>query len=715
MNASRIKTVKRFSLALVTVLYISTGSHSMAAHNNVHFSDIAADAASGVDYRSRPYPNNEILNAFKKEPIVDFVSPLGRASAPSKPMGAPGVAILDFDNDGDLDLYVTNAIGTSNGLFSSQWKETGVLTFVDVARDAGVSAIDQGSTGVCFGDIDNDGDHDLYVLGNFNTGNRLFENQGDGKFIDISTSSNTRVGEKHPTSCAMGDVNGDGLLDIAVGNSYDNWNHRLPLVTFNNDHLMEGNQLFLNQGTNVFTDISEEAGIDVPRRVTWAISLVDYDLDGDLDLISADDQGAKAPAVHGGVDHGYIRIYQNDGKGKFTDLTETGVGTNRVGAWMGLSFGDLNQDGLMDIFSTNVGFYITAFLSPILDFPVAIGDWQSGWFLSQKGGTFHFPGVGSMLDNPFGWGSSINDYDNDGDSDIIYHGGINMGGFADASNAGAILQNDGNANFLRDAQALAASTNHSRRNVQGMAVGDLNNDGFMDIISVSSEDWPEPLPLVPYVPDELKIGTPFDHDIFIWPIFTPINPMDLSQGFVWSGLDSVDGSLSVEINSADNGNNWVKVGVQGAKGLTDKGVVNRDGIGAVVSFTPKGGKPVMWPVVAGSSYASQESLEWVFGLGQEKKGTLEVLWPGGVRNKLYNVRAGENVLLPEIPCSYDNKSMKRREYIDCVETSLSELKEAGVLTEKQARRFMASAMKAYAREHVSHEDRDGDTKEEGSK
>ena len=166
--------------------------------------------------------------------------------------------------------------------------------------------------------------------------------------------------------------------------------------------------------------------------------------------------------------------------------------------------------------------------------------------------------------------------------------------------------------------------------------------------------------------------------------------------FKWHGPEFDRGTLAIELNSADNRNHWVSVRLRGAMGITKGGVVNRDGIGAVVSFTPrKSMNTAMQPILGGSSYASQHTLAANFGLGSAKKGQVDVLWPGGVRNRLYNLKRSEQILFPEIPCSYDAEWDSFAEYIDCVDDALDELIETGVITDKQARRFNTSAKKAF--------------------
>ena len=698
MNKSVSSKNRVLSLAISMLV---GGSGLAAADGGVSFTDIAQGDGAGISYRSNETPSDAIWDALKQrsltEPYDVFVD---GPSIPGKSRGNPGISVFDYDGDGDLDLFVTNSGGDLNGqtflgradpnsLYSNQYVETGTLTFVDVAVAAGVDLPDQGSTGTCFGDIDNDGDQDLYVTGV--PINHMLVNQGDGTFVDITDTSGTAAGGQYPSSCSFGDVNGDGLLDLAVANSYDNWDNRFALRDFAFANLMKPNQLFLNKGSNQFDDVSLASGIQNISRISWGIAIVDYDLDGDQDIITADDQGAKPPAAFGGVDSGMIRVYQNDGTGAFTDVTEA-VGTDLFGAWMGISFADLNKDGNLDIFGTNAGDYMIVLMGPV----VGGGKWSSRWLLGQDDGTFIDPGLATVNTSGFGWGTATLDYDNDGDHDIFYAGGLDMGAFV-GSNPGALLQNDGQAHFSRDPVALPGSDYHLRRNPQGSAIGDLNNDGFVDIVSVSNMNWPTFMPLIPY---PFALGGDFDNIAAFWPTFNPVDPNDINKGFVWNGVDPEDGTLSVMINSGDNGNKSVTVRTLGTVGITSNGVVNRDGIGSVISFTPAGSdKAAMKPIVSGGSHTAASALAEVFGLGSSSFGTLDVMWPGGMHNKLYRVRAGEEVVFPEIPCSYTDKSLNPPAYLRCVSTALYELRQADVLDSRGFLRFFYSAVRAYNDEH----------------
>lgn len=662
---------------------------TLPAASAVSFQDIAANGGAGLVYGRTPSARLAIQDAFVADSLIDVETEY--RNSPIKTYGAPGVAVLDFDGDGDADIYVANGPGTPNSLFKNLFRETGQVQFQDVAQAAGAALAAQDSQGICYGDIDNDRDLDLFVTGYKD--NRLLENQGNGTFADVTASSGTGSEGKTSTSCAMGDVDGDGLLDILVTNAFDLKSIRIFSEPFTRH---EHNQLLVNAGNNVFVDASaasglrDLAGLAVPGSAltSWAASLIDIDFDGDLDAVIAQDQhDAPDPA-------GYPRLFKNDGTGHFTDET-LNLGLDRNGDWRSVAFGDVNCDGRFDMFLSNIGDYIffPGFWPP--------GTWASRWFLGQSDGTFADPGVGALVTTPTGWGAAMADYDNDGDTDIIYHGGWEYPLFWDESNPGVILNNqECSASFIWDNSALAGSTNHVDRNVEGLATGDFNEDGFVDVVTVSSFDVPPGtfrIPLFSY-----PLGSPFDAVAASGFVPAAVPTADFNT-FFWLGLPRVPGTLSVEINGG-NANSAVAFDLLGTVGLVDNqvstGRVNRDAIGAIVRFTPAGGPSSLIPVLGGSSYASQNSLTVSAGLGAAATGTVDVQWPGGVRNRLYDVAASERVLLPEIPCSYD-APVSRIDYEKCVKESLKDLRHphADVLTHAQADRLEASALRAYDESH----------------
>ena len=676
-----------------------------AAEGGVTFTNIANNGGAGISYHRVASPDlkadhDELVSHLL--PLVGGI-PAAQAESPQKWHGAPGVVAFDFDNDGDLDVYTTNGPGAANSLYRNQLIETGQVTVVDVAAQANVRLVNHNSSGACYGDIDNDGDEDLMVLASGNT-NHLFENQGNGTFRDITATAGVAGNNTYYyTGCSMGDVNGDGLLDIAVANTYHPWTHRHPVFVIGYIPGTEADYLYVNNGNNRFSDVSETSGIhdligeNVPNgeSVTWALALVDVDQDGDLDLMNAEDAG---PGSH---ERGYMRLLKNDGTGHFTDQS-VAAGLDVPGGYMGYAYADLNCDKTIDFFVTDTGSYLTP-MRP------------SRWLLQNADGTFRNPGLGTLGGTPFGWGAVSLDYDNDGDTDIFYDGDVDMVQFIMADNPGVMLKNTGNctANMTYDDKAIKVA--HTPRLVEGVAVGDLNNDGFDDLLTVSGMDF-EPFNLFKFT----QVAVPVPRS----PVFDPLALLELgftrtANGFQWLDPIIKDGTLAIEINSANNGNKSAQIKLLGSVGIIGdnsrartpraSGRVNRDGIGGVIRFTPDGGKTSIVPVIGGASYASQDSLIKTFGLGTAAKGTVEVLWPGGVRNRVYNVAAGEKLTVPEIPCDYQNfqdnlpprasRKARRAAYRQCVESSLQDLSRGGVVNRSSADRLLFSSLRAWDEAH----------------
>ena len=159
------------------------------------------------------------------------------------------------------------------------------------------------------------------------------------------------------------------------------------------------------------------------------------------------------------------------------------------------------------------------------------------------------------------------------------------------------------------------------------------------------------------------------------------------------------------IEACYNGNKWAQVHLVGTKVLTSGGTNPLDGFGAIARFTPAGGKKTFRPVVGGASYASQDSKIVTFGMGSATTGTLEVQWPGpsgGTRNRLYSVRAGEKILFPEIPCTFDAPLVQEDavgDYKQCVLESLAQLVQRHVISRSDSRRLRLSAFQAFQEAH----------------
>ena len=333
----------------------------------------------------------------------------------------PGVAIFDYDRDSDQDFYVTQAEGGPNLLFRNE----GNGTFREVGREAGISAENSNSTGVVACDIDNDGFQDVYVgsrgrhldaldfrSAEVHAGlreaitDRLFLNNGDGTFSDITGSAfGLTVNLRSAASIACADVDGDGWLDIYVGNRAD-----FDFVRFDRPHHHGNyNLLYMNNGDLTFTEVAAQVGVDGPQITmrapdgrallfqdpdtgelfegfdptirdfagnpvgdptgqTWAILFFDHDDDGDPDLWLADD-GDR------------MKVFRNDstdGRVRFSDIGRD-LGIDKAGSWMGFALGDYDGDEDLDVFVTNAGFHPLTQQPP----PIPGGDCayahQFGW------------------------------------------------------------------------------------------------------------------------------------------------------------------------------------------------------------------------------------------------------------------------------------------------------------------------------------------------
>src|ERR1019366_4041719 len=242
-----------------------------------------------------------------------------------------GVAVLDFDQDGDEDLFV------GDGVRSILYENDGKGHFIDVTVRAGLAASDSAgiaATGVAAGDIDGDGYPDLAVTDAFGP-TRLFRNRRDGTFEEITATSG--VVTSGPTrSLAFADVNGDGNLDLFICGTGDYY-RQMPDPPFDaNDG--RRNSLFLGDGKGHFRDVSAEWGVEKPTRWSLSCLFADFDGDGRPDLIVTNDFGLK-------------NLYRNvDGK-RFEDVTKK-LGAEDRAYGMSAAWGDFDGDGRIDLYTT---------------------------------------------------------------------------------------------------------------------------------------------------------------------------------------------------------------------------------------------------------------------------------------------------------------------------------------------------------------------------
>ncbi|MFQ6002910.1 MAG: CRTAC1 family protein [Candidatus Zixiibacteriota bacterium] len=347
-----------------------------------------------------------------------FSDVTGEAGVPGESYGARGVCWGDYNNDGYVDFYISSSYG-DNILY----RNNGNGTFTDATYEAGVSC-PTASNGVAWGDYDNDGLLDLYVS-NYDY-NNLFRNNGDGTFTDVTWE--TGVGDYGPGEAVNWvDYDKDGFLDIYIVNGGAWW---------------YSNVLYRNNGDGSFSDVTIYAGVEdyaQGENSAWA----DYDNDGFQDLYVSN--------------RGRNSLYRNNGDGTFTDVT-TYAGVGDYGKGHGISWGDYNNDGLLDLYLVNR---------------------QSANLLYRNNGDGTFTNVAAEAgvddDELYTVGTSFLDFDNDGDLDIYnVSGAVNR-----------LFSNDGDGMFT-DVTDSAGVADYGRLG-NGMACGDYNNDGFLDIYVVNWE------------------------------------------------------------------------------------------------------------------------------------------------------------------------------------------------------------------------------------
>jgi hypothetical protein len=484
-----------------------------------------------------------------------------------------GVALLDYDNDGWLDIYLLNG-STFPALKGKEAAPRAMLlhnnhdgTFTDVTEKAGV-ANERWGFGVAVADYDNDGWPDIYVS-NFGK-NRLYRNNHDGTFTDVAEKAGVTLGG-WSTGATWGDYDHDGLLDLFVP-GYAKFDPDHPPISgkgglpsgfcqFRGIEVMcgprglpgEADHLFHNNGNGTFSDVSVKAGVaDARGYYGFASVFVDVDDDGWVDLAVANDSVPRY-------------LYRNKHDGTFQDVSYiSGFALNDGGreqASMGIAVGDYNRDGKVD-------FYITNFSD---DYNILYRNDGDATFSDVS----FRAGIANLTIPFLGWGTGFLDYDNDGLLDLFVANGHVYPG-VDKQDWGTtwaqrplLLRNLDGTKFLE----VPPATNSGLAVVitaRGAAFGDLFNDGHIDVV-----------------------------------------------------INNMDSTPTLLRNVVKNSNHWVTLKLVGGPKSP------RDAIGAK-AFVTAGGFRQRGDVFSGGSYASSSDQRLHFGLGAATKvEKVEIQWPGG--------------------------------------------------------------------------------------
>jgi enediyne biosynthesis protein E4 len=500
-----------------------------------------------------------------------------------------GVALLDYDNDGRLDIFFTNGAKIDDPMpdgklpdkseakyWNRLFHQNADGTFTDVTERAGLTGMPQGyyAMGVAVGDYDNDGFEDLYVTG-FG-GNILYHNNGNGTFTDVTKKAGV-LGGGWSASAGFFDYDNDGRLDLFV-TRYLDWSfktnrycgekrpgYRAYCHPDNYDGVT--NILYHNNGDGTFTDVSEKAGVANPRGKGLGVAFADYDGDGYPDIFVANDSVQ-------------CFLYHNNGNGTFTEVgLMAGVGYNEDGktfAGMGADFSDYDNDGLADIVVTD------------------LSNERYTLFRNNGDGTFrdvtNQSGLGSATLSFSGWSTRFFDYDNDGWKDLFVAQSHVMDTIEKTSpnlrylEPPLLLRNQ-SGHFVRVSPGVVFQQSWAGR---GAAFGDIDNDGDIDIV-----------------------------------------------------VSNVGQKAYVLRNDGGNQNSWIGIETRGTKS-------NRDGIGARIKIVSSSGLAQYFTVNTSVGYLSASDKRVVAGLGADPVAKLiEIKWPSGVIEKLENVKARQYVKVIE--------------------------------------------------------------------
>lgn len=506
--------------------------------------------------------------------------PFSRAGVASGTQyGIAGAGWFDYDNDRDMDLFMTNGAGLSTALFQNQGDDS----FIEVTDAAGVRNL-SGTTGVVAGDIDSDGFIDLVLLGgggivtpNETSPPVVYRNLGDGTFADVSAESGLALtdaaGELLPVpsawSGAMADLDGDRDLDIFLTSPGS--------ITFHNQ---PPSKLFRNLGNFRFVEVTTEAGLAGATLGACVAGFSDYDSDGDVDLFVGNCQDGVDELEEGDLFYpkAPIQVFRNDGKFKFTDVTvASGIGATG-GYWQGMSFADYNHDGNMDLFTTSAGFVPTQDPNdPIAQAPHAL-------FRNNGNGTFtEVARAAGVADFQFSWGTSFADFNGDGYADIFAIGTAAPWGLLGPrfGNPGRLFLNDNERFHSPDTFTEHTPDGESflqlgDQYTSGVATADFNNDGAQDLLIVRDQ----------------------------WPIGT-------------------GSGAPILLRNDSNRNHWLGVDLKGVRS-------NAFGVGAKVMLVA-GGICQFQEVYVGSSFASTNAARLTFNMGPRRSPAfLVVTWPSGI-------------------------------------------------------------------------------------
>lgn len=395
---------------------------------------------------------------------------------------ASGLALLDYDRDGLIDIYFLNGAPLPGAQIvppprNALYRNVGGMRFVDVTEQAGVGDTGYG-LGVCVGDYNRDGAPDIYVA-NFGR-NILYRNNRNGTFTDATKEAGLEMSPHVGAGACFLDMDGDGDLDLFVSNYIDftfeahhvSFMSGLPAYVGPMNYPPTTNVLYRNNGDGTFTDVSSMAGIAAHRGTGMGIIAADYDNDRDTDIVVGNDLRANF-------------VFQNDGSGRFKEVgIISGLAYDSFGnvhGTMGVECADWNNDGRLD-------FYMTSYQRQLATLYQNVG---GGVFDDVTRAT----GAGADTYSQVTWGTGLIDFDNDGHRDVFVACGHlldNVEQFDDTTSYRArniLLRNNGQGKFV-NVSAQSGDGLLPKLSSRGAVFDDLDNDGDIDVVILNSRQGP---------------------------------------------------------------------------------------------------------------------------------------------------------------------------------------------------------------------------------
>lgn len=395
---------------------------------------------------------------------------------------ASGLALFDYDNDGDIDIYFLNGAALKGTKYkdapkNALYRNEGNFKFTDITEQSGLG--DEGfGLGVTVGDYDNDGDQDVY-LNNYGP-NVLYRNNGNGTFTDVTQKAGVGDGSNVGAGTCFLDADKDGDLDLYVSR-YVEFTYDENVVVKIDDFLqyaaptvynLPPDALYRNNSDGTFTDVSEISGIASHHGSGMGMICADHDNDGDTDIFIAND---RAPNY----------LFENDGTGRFEEVgLLAGVGYDIAGKQMGnmgVACGDYDNDGFLDLYVTSY-----ALESASLYRNLGGGLLEDVTFITGAGeGTFANPT----------WGTGFVDFDNDGDRDIyaaVGHLQDKIEEYTDNMTyhvRNELFMNTGNGKFVNVTETSGDGLK-VKLSSRGAGFDDLDNDGDIDVVILNSRREP---------------------------------------------------------------------------------------------------------------------------------------------------------------------------------------------------------------------------------